>query len=240
MAKTAIVTGGNKGIGFEVARRLGGLGYRVWLGCRDATRGGEAVTKLKAEGYDAHVLLIDVTDSASVAIAAEAYRQQSETLDVLVNNAGIIIDHTAEPSEESVDNIKAVFETNVFGPIRVTQAFMPLLKAAPAARIVMTSSSVGSLSIMSDCSHPFYAIKEIGYCTSKSALNAAVVAFAKEFDGTPMKVNAGDPGYTATDFNNYAGPRTVEQAANVLVHLATLDADGPNGGFFNEDGQRPW
>ncbi|MBO0144644.1 SDR family NAD(P)-dependent oxidoreductase [Agrobacterium sp. Ap1] len=238
--KNAIITGANKGIGFEVARRLAGLGYSVWLGCRDAGRGEAAAAELRDMGHGAQALTIDVTDTSSVAAAAARYREHSGHLDVLVNNAGIIIDHDKEPSDESLDNIKTVFETNVFGAIRVTQAFMPLLRAAPAGRIVMTSSSVGSLSIMSDRTHPFYEIKEIGYCSSKSALNAAVVAFAKEADGTAMKVNAGDPGYTATDFNNKSGPRSVEQAATVLVHLATLGEDGPNGGFFNEDGVRPW
>jgi NAD(P)-dependent dehydrogenase (short-subunit alcohol dehydrogenase family) len=238
--KTALVTGGNKSIGFEVARRLAEAGHAVWLGCRDAGRGEDAAAKLRGMGHDARALVLDVSDPVSVAAAAEQFARNEAALDVLMNNAGIIIDHDREPSQESVDNIKTVYETNVFGPIRVTQAFMPLLRAAPAARIVMTSSSVGSNTIMSDPEHPFHAIKEVGYCSSKAALNAVVIAFAKEFAGTPMKVNAGDPGHTGTDFNNHAGPRSVEQAASVLVHLATLDADGPNGGFFNEDGPRPW
>ncbi|MFU2319250.1 SDR family oxidoreductase [Rahnella sp. PCH160] len=238
--KNALITGGNKGIGFEVARRLCELGFSVWLGCRNAERGEEAAANLRAMGYIAHALLLDVADPASVTTAVGVFHEQAGRLDVLVNNAGIILDHEKKPSEESIDNIKAVFETNVFGPIRVTQAFMPLLLEAPAARIVMTSSSVGSLSIMSDRNHPFYSIKEIGYCSSKSALNAAVIAFAKELEGTNMKINAGDPGHTSTDFNNHAGPRSVEQAATVLVQLATLDANGPNGGFFSEDEARPW
>ncbi|ELO0987936.1 SDR family oxidoreductase [Citrobacter freundii] len=238
--KTALITGGNKGIGFEVARNLASKDYSVWLGCRDAARGEQAASELRGMGFDAHVLVIDVNDPLSVVSAAALYGEQKSTLDVLVNNAGIIIDYDQEPSEENVDSIRAVYETNVFGPIRVTQAFVPFLRRAPAARIVMTSSSVGSNSIMSDKNHPFYAIKELGYSTSKAALNAVVIAFSKEFADTPIKVNAGDPGYTATDFNNYSGPRSVEQAATVLVKLATLDADGPNGGFFNEDGVRPW
>lgn len=238
--KTALITGGNKGIGFEIARQLAEAGHAVWLGCRDADRGEEAATKLRDMGHDAKALLIDVANATSVIEAARCLGEQVPVLDVLMNNAGIILDHDKEPSEESVDNIKTVFETNVFGPVRVTQAFLPLLRAAPAARVVMTSSSVGSNSIMADPDHPFHSIKEIGYCSSKAALNSVVIAFAKEFAGTPMKVNAGDPGHTGTDFNGGAGPRSVEQAATVLVRLATLHEDGPNGGFFNEDGPRPW
>ncbi|MFU2319257.1 SDR family NAD(P)-dependent oxidoreductase [Rahnella sp. PCH160] len=140
----------------------------------------------------------------------------------------------------AIGGIRETYEVNVFGPISVTQAFLPLLKAAPAARIVMLSSSVGSLNIMSDKSHPFYAINELGYCSSKTALNAVVLAFAKELEGTPVKVNTADPGYTATDLNGHTMPSTVEQAAEIAFRLATLPPEGPTAGYFNEDGLLPW
>lgn len=238
--KTALVTGANKGIGFEVARRLADAGYSVWLGCRDAERGEHAAAELRAMGHDAKVLLLDVTDTQSVASAAATLGEHQGNLDVLVNNAGIALGLDKQPSEEGVDSVRANYEVNVFGVIRVTQAFLPLLRAAPAARIVMVSSSVGSLAIMADPQHPFYQLNELGYATSKTALNAVMVAFAKELADTSIKVNAADPGHTSTDLNGHTGPRSVEQAAGVVVDLATLPGDGPNGGYFNERGPVPW
>jgi NAD(P)-dependent dehydrogenase (short-subunit alcohol dehydrogenase family) len=238
--KTAVVTGANKGIGFEIARRLASEGYRVWLGARDRGRGEAAAAKLRAQGLDAHWLELDVTDDRSAASAAEKLAAQTGTLDVLVNNAGIAEGFGISPLEEPIEITKKVYEVNVFGPIRVTQAFMPLLKASKAGRIVMMSSELGSIQSLLDPGNEFYAINALGYNSSKSALNAATVSIAKAAEPFGIKVNAADPGYTATEMNGNSGYRTVEQAAEVAVKLATLGEDGPTAGYFNHNGVLPW
>ena len=238
--KTAVVTGANKGIGFEIARRLAAEGYRVWLGARDRGRGEAAAAKLRAQGLDAHWLELDVTDDRSTTSAAEKLAAQTGTLDVLVNNAGIADGFGISPLEEPIEITKRVYEVNVFGPIRVTQAFMPLLKASKAGRIVMMSSELGSIQSLLDPGNEFYAINALGYNSSKSALNAATVSIAKAAEPFGIKVNAADPGYTATEMNGNSGYRTVEQAAEVAVKLATLGEDGPTAGYFNHNGVLPW
>ncbi|VXD07409.1 Serralysin [Sphingomonas sp. T1] len=238
-SKTVLITGANKSIGYETARQLGSQGYRVWLGSRDETRGRGAVERLVAEGHDVRLLVIDVTSDQSVQAAAARVREENESLDVLINNAGIAGGRDA-PSLQSVEEIKTVYETNVFSPIRVTQAFLPLLKAAGQASIVMVSSGLGSLGWLSDPANPFYPVNILGYNSSKTALNGVTVSFAKELASEGIKVNAADPGYTATDFNGHSGYRTVEQAAAGIVWLATQGADGPTGGFFFEQTQVPW
>ncbi|MET3853928.1 SDR family oxidoreductase [Rhizobium sp. OAE497] len=238
--KTAVVTGANKGIGFEIARRLAAEGYRVFLGARDRGRGEAAAAKLRAQGLDAHWLELDVTDDESTISAAEKLAAQTGTLDVLVNNAGIAEGFGISPLEEPIEITKKVYEVNVFGPIRVTQAFMPLLKGSKAGRIVMMSSELGSIQSLLDPGNEFYAINALGYNSSKSALNAATVSIAKAAEPFGIKVNAADPGYTATEMNGNSGYRTVEQAAEVAVKLATLGEDGPTAGYFNHNGVLPW
>lgn len=238
--KTALVTGANKGIGREIARRLAADGYRVWLGCRDHERGEAAAAELRAQGLDVRQLDLDVTSDALCATAAQALARQTDRLDVLVNNAGVALELRAPPSEEPVDQIKAIYEVNVFGPIRVTQAFLPLLKASAAARVVMMSSGLGSLGTATNPDSPFYGTNYLGYNSSKSALNGVTVAFAKALGPLGIKVNAACPGYVATDLNGHSGYRTVEQGAEIAVRLATLDAAGPTAGYFNEDGPLPW
>lgn len=237
--KTAVVTGANKGIGREIARRLA-TGFKVWLGARDAGRGMTAAQELRAEGLDVQWLALDVTQDDSVAAAAKTVGAESPGLDVLVNNAGIAINYELPPSEQHLADIRATYEVNVFGPIRVTQAFLPLLLAAPAARIVMVSSSTGSIGRALDSGTPNHAVNLLGYGSSKTALNAITVAFARELAPSGIKINAAAPGYTATDLNGFKGHRTVQQAAEIVIHLATLDADGPNAGYFNDDGPLPW
>ncbi len=238
--RTALVTGANKGIGLEIARGLGKLGYAVWLGSRDEERGEAAVQSLRDEGFDIRLLVIDVVDDGSAAAAAEALRLATNQLDVLVNNAGISTSWVA-PSEDRISDVRAIYEVNVFGAIRATQAFLPLLKASAAPRIVMMSSSLGSLAWASDCEATMaYEANLLGYNSSKSALNAVTVAFAKELAPLGFKVNAGCPGYTATDLNQHSGPRTGEQGAAIAVRLATLADDGPTGGFFDDAGVVAW
>lgn len=239
-SKTVLITGANKSIGFETARQLGALGYRIWLGSRDAGRGEAAAGQLRAEGHDVRVLAIDVTRDDSVRAAAARVLEEDGKLDVLINNAGILGRHPIAPRAEAADEVRKVYETNVFGPIRVTQAFLPLLKAADHANIVMVSSGLGSLGWISDPGNQFYCVNGLGYCSSKTALNAVTVSLAKDLAEAGIKVNAADPGYTATDFNGHTGYRTVEQAAAGIVWLACLDGSGPTGGFYFDRNVVPW
>ena len=238
--KTVLITGANKSIGFATARQLGQLGHRIWLGCRDVSRGQVASESLVSQGYDVRLLAIDVTSDDSVEAAAARVQDEDGRLDVLINNAGIPGGHPAAPSQQPVNDIRQVYETNVFGPIRVTQTFLPLLKSAGDANVVMVSSGLGSLGWLSDPANQFYGVNILGYNSSKSALNAVTVAFAKELAAAGINVNAVDPGYTATDFNGHSGYRTVDQAAAGIVWLATQDRSGPSGGFYFDQDQVPW
>ncbi len=232
--KTALITGANKGIGREIARQLGHKGYSVWLGSRDAERGEKAAADLRKEGVDAHLLALDVTSDASVSAAAVTYGKTNDTLDVLVNNAGVATGGYAAPTQASLDDMRAVYEVNVFGPVRVTQAFVPFLRKAGQGRIVMMSSSLGSIGEQLDMTRGTYGVNLLGYNSSKSALNMITVSFAKELAAHGIKVNAANPGYVATDLNDHQGYRTVEQGAAIAVHLATLGPMGPTAGFFSD------
>ncbi|WP_245504057.1 SDR family oxidoreductase [Lichenihabitans psoromatis] len=238
--KTALITGANKSIGFETARQLGRLDYRIWLGCRDEARGAAAAQLLSQDGIEVTPLSIDVTSEVSIRAAAAVVQEQDGKLDVLINNAGISNVSFVPPSQQTIDDVRTVYDTNVFGPIRVTQAFLPLLKAAGSATVVMVSSGLGSLAWLSDPTHPFYGVNLLGYNSSKTALNAVTLAFAKELSSFNIRVDAADPGYTATDFNNHSGYRTVEQAAAGIVWLVERDGGGPTGRFYFETEQAPW
>jgi NAD(P)-dependent dehydrogenase (short-subunit alcohol dehydrogenase family) len=240
ISKSALVTGANKGIGRETARRLAAGGFKVWLGARDAERGMAAAQELNAEGLDVHWLKIDVTQDESVAAAVKAVRAEGPCLDVLVNNAGIAIRYDLPPSQQRLADIQTTYDVNVFGPIRVTQAFLPLLLESPAARIVMVSSYSASIGRALDPASASYPINMMGYGSSKTALNAITTAFAKELAPQGIKVNAAAPGYTATDLNGHRGRRTVQQAGEIIVRLATLGAEGPTAGYFDDDGPLPW
>lgn len=237
--KTALITGANKGIGREIARQLGRLEYSVWLGARDAERGAKAVADLRAEGIDAHALALDVTSDASVNDAAATLGRASTTLDVLVNNAGVSIGGWAPPSQTKMEEMRALYEVNTFGPVRVTLAFLPFLVASGQGRIVMMSSSLGSIAEQLDMRSSTYGVNLLAYNSSKSALNMITVGFAKEFAVHGIKVNACNPGYVATDLNDHQGHRTVEEGAKVAVHLATIGPTGPTAGFFNDGHSEP-
>ncbi|GAA1111645.1 SDR family oxidoreductase [Nocardiopsis composta] len=229
--KVALVTGANKGIGFETARLLGERGMTVLAGSRDADRGRKAVEELVAGGVDAHAVRLDVTDEASVEAAAAWIGGAYGRLDVLVNNAGIA-PHSGftAPTATGAQALREAYETNVFGVVAVVAAVMPLLRAAEAARIVNVSSEVGSIAAMTDPGHPLGRMPaSLSYPSSKTALNMVTAMYAKELADTPIKVNAANPGYCATDLNGRSGVRTAEQGAEVSVHLATLPADGPSG-----------
>lgn len=232
MTTIALVTGANKGIGFETARLLAQRGMTVLVGARDEEAGRRAERELRRTGADAHAVRIDVTDEKAVQRAAEWVEAEFGRLDVLVNNAGIIGgDGSGLASETEVATLREVFETNVFGVVATTNAMLPLLRRASAARVVNLSSELGSLALFSDPDHPLSAMvpPSVTYPSSKSAVNMITAMYAKELRDTPIKVNAANPGYCATDLNAHSGFRTPEQGAEVSVHLATLPDDGPDG-----------
>lgn len=235
--KIALVTGANKGIGHEIALQLGTLGMTVIIGARDEKRGKDAVEKLKLQRIDAHFLRLDVADADSVRTAAQQIDKQFGKLDVLVNNAGIFLKEDGPPSKTSLDVVRKTFDTNFFGPVAIAHAMLPLLRKSDAGRIVNMSSSLGSIGLAAGRNASG---NWIAYNCSKSALNAATVALANELRSTSIKVNAADPGYVDTDMTDHRGPRSVEQGAREPVRLATLGADGPTGGYFNDDGPLPW
>jgi NAD(P)-dependent dehydrogenase (short-subunit alcohol dehydrogenase family) len=230
MTSIALITGANKGIGFATARLLGTRGWTVLAAARDQALGRQAEKDLAASGADARFVQLDVTDEQSVASAADWIEAEFGVLDVLVNNAGIARgDGSGKPSETTIATLRAVYETNVFGVVATTNAMLPLLRRAAAARIVNVSSEVGSIGASTDPASPMYPMASVPYPSSKTALNMITVMYAKELRESDIKVNAANPGYCATDLNGRTGFRTPEQGAEVSVHLATLPADGPTG-----------
>ncbi|MFJ9576502.1 SDR family oxidoreductase [Streptomyces sp. NPDC101191] len=238
----ALVTGANKGIGYEIAAGLGSLGYRVGVGARDAARRESAVGKLRAVGVDAFGVPLDVTDDQSVTDAAELVERRAGRLDALVNNAGISGEMgpgwVQDPTALDLEVLRAVVDTNVMGVVRVTNAMLPLLRRSASPRIVNVSSSVGSLARQTD---PDIEIPIMAaYAPSKSFLNALTVQYARQFAGTNILINATCPGLVATDFTGFQGPRTPEQGAATAIRLATLPEGGPTGSFFEDAGVVPW
>ena len=245
----ALITGANKGIGFETARQLAARGVTVLAGARDEARGIAAERALRdglrgglggdlrglrglrglRDDADARFVPLDVTDATSVREAADWIEKEFGRLDILVNNAGIAVGG-GPPSETDLEAMREVWETNVLGVIMVTNAMLPLLRRAPAARIVNMSSEVGSIAAMTDPGSPLAQMPAgLAYPSSKTALNMITALYAKELRDTPIKVNAANPGYTATDLNGNSGFRSAAEGAEVSVHLATLDASGPSG-----------
>jgi NAD(P)-dependent dehydrogenase (short-subunit alcohol dehydrogenase family) len=235
----ALVTGANKGIGYEIAVGLGALGWSVGVGARDAQRRDAAVEKLRANGVDAFGVPLDVTDDASVAAAARLIEERTGRLDVLVSNAGVTGGGPQEPTVVDPAAVRAAVETNVIGVLRVTNAMLPLLRRSASPRIVNMSSSVGSLARQTDPAAETGPLSA-AYSPSKSMLNALTIQYAKELRDTNILINAGCPGYTATDLNGFRGVRTPEQGAAIAIQLATLPDDGPTGGFFEDAGVVPW
>ena len=234
---TALITGANKGLGRETARRLAEQGWTVLLGARDAERGRAAAADLAAGGADVRFVPLDVTDDDSAGAAADEVARTVGHLDVLVNNAGII-GPLVEPTATTPADFLAAFGVNLLGPVRVTRAFLPLLEKADLPRIVMVSSGMGSLAVTTDSDRFESTLHGLVYPSSKAALNMVTTQYAKALPG--WKVNAVDPGYTATDLNGHRGDQTVEEGATAIVAMATLGADGPTGGFFDKDGPVPW
>lgn len=235
----ALISGANKGIGYEIARGLGVKKIKVLVGARDEARGQAAVEKLKAEGADAIAVTLDVTDHGTIQRAAQWIEKEFGRLDILVNNAGTA-EWGAKPSDVDLAKVREVYETNVFGPMAMTQAMLPLLRKSKHGRIVNVSSSLGSMTLISQPDSPMAQFQVLGYNTSKSALNSLTVQFANELRDTPIKVNAICPGYCATDLNGNSGPRSAAQGAVAAIEYATIGPDGPSGGYFNEAGRIPW
>ncbi|MFG1823697.1 SDR family oxidoreductase [Microbispora bryophytorum] len=235
----ALVTGANKGIGYEIAAGLGALGWRVGVGVRDEARLEDAVAKLRAAGVDAFGVPLDVTDDASVAAAAGLIEERAGRLDVLVNNAGITGGMPQTPTTVDPATMRAAVETNVIGVIRVTNAMLPLLRRSASPRIVNMSSTVGSVTRQTTPGAETGPISA-AYAPSKTFLNAVTVQYAKELRDTNILINAGCPGFCATDLNGFRGVRTPEQGAAIAIRLATLPDDGPTGGFFDDAGVVPW
>lgn len=239
--KYALITGANKGIGYETAHLLLQAGYFVFLGCRDATAGQKAQQRLQAAGFDhVQVVELDVTSDESVQQAVAMVRQRTPHLDVLVNNAGVPSrDLTQPPSTIALEDFRTLFETNYFGVVRTTQALLPLLRLAAQPRIVNLSSSLGSLTLQADPTWEYYDVKPVTYCTSKAMVSAWTILLAYELRDTHFKVNAVNPGQTATDFTGHTG-HSPAHAAQVVVQYALLPPDGPTGQFLSEDGVTPW
>ena len=238
--KIALITGANKGIGFETARQLAAQGITVLVGARDQIRGNEAVQKLGAEGADAHFVLLDVTDAQSIKAAVETVEKQFGVLDILVNNAGVLLpgDYAA-PSQVSLPTLRDTYEANVFGLAAVTQAFWPLLNQSEAARLVNVSSILGSLTMHADFSGDFAGYKLLAYDSSKAAVNMMTLHYASEWKDTPHKANTIHPGNVETDLNAQ-GQLDTATGAKTSVRLATIGPDGPNGGYFHMDDELPW
>lgn len=239
--KIALVTGATRGIGLETVRQLARNGVHVLLAGRDRNRTAEAAAKLQDENLPVEPIALDVNDAGSIAAAVAEVERSHGRLDILVNNAGILLDDLAKPpSAQTLEVWRATFETNLFAVVAVTQAFLPLLKKADAARIVNVSSILGSLTLHSDPTSGIYAFKVPAYNVSKSALNAWTVQLAYELRDTPIKVNAIHPGYVKTDMNAGEGELEIADGARTSVELALIGPDGPTGSFTHLGQTLPW
>jgi NAD(P)-dependent dehydrogenase (short-subunit alcohol dehydrogenase family) len=234
---TVLITGGNKGLERESARQLGELGWTVLLGARDEERGSATAHELAAGGADVRFVPLDVTSDESVAAAAASVTSIVDHLDALVNNAGIVGAHVPV-LETGAGDFLACFGVNLLGPVRVTRAFLPLLARSSLPRVVMVSSGMGSLGVTTDPNRLESSINSLVYPSSKAALNMVTSQYAKALPD--WKINAVDPGYTSTDLNAHRGLKPVERGAEIIVTMATIGADGPTGGFFDDAGPVPW
>ncbi len=234
--RTVLITGANKGIGFETAKQLAQLGYYVYLGSRDETRGAEAIEKLQDSGItNVKFTRIDVIDSWSIQQAAAEIKSQLGSLDILINNAGIAGAQPQHIATTDIDVLRTVFETNFFGAVQTTQHFLPLLQKSAAPVIVNVSSELGSLARHSGAERNPNWDNFDAYSCSKTALNAFTLALANQFRNTKIRINSVTPGYTATDLNQHRGLQTAEQGAGFIVKYATIGPDGPTGKFLKDE-----
>jgi NAD(P)-dependent dehydrogenase (short-subunit alcohol dehydrogenase family) len=238
--RIALVTGANKGIGLEIARQLAHAGVFVIIGARDPARAEAAVEDLASQGLKAQSVSIDLTDHRTIAVAAETIRAEHGKLDILVNNAGIVDADDGPPTTASAEAARRIMDTNFVGTLAVTQAMLPLLRKAPAARIVNLSSTLGSLSVNGDPTSPYYSARLIGYNASKAAVNMLTVQLAQELRDTPIVVNSVSPGYVKTDLTGHNGFMTPEEGAKLPVHYALLGENAVSGQFVEAGGETPW
>ena len=239
--KIALVTGATRGIGLETVRQLAETGVHVLLAGRDRGKAVDAALKLQSQGLPVEAIALDVTDARSIASAAQQLETRHGRLDILVNNAGILLDDPAQKvSGQSQQTWRKTFDTNVFGVIATTQAFLPLLHKSEAGRIVNVSSILGSNALHSDPTSFIYDFKVPAYNVSKSAVNAWTVQLAHELKDSKIKVNTIHPGYVQTDMNGGQGEISVPEGARTSVRLALIDEDGPNGGYYYRDQVLPW
>jgi len=239
--KIALITGGNKGIGFETARQLAKTGVHVIIGSRDRKKGVEASLKLQGEGLAVEALSIDVNSQSSIAEAAREVEKKHGRLDILINNAGVLVDALdKKPSEQPLDTWRKTFDTNVFGLVATTQAFLPLLKKSSAGRIVNLSSILASNTLHADPASPIYDFKVPAYNVSKAAVNAWTVQLAYELKDSKIKVNAAHPGHVKTDMGGAAAPMEIVDGAKTSVQLALIGDNGPNGGYVHLGDTLPW
>jgi NAD(P)-dependent dehydrogenase (short-subunit alcohol dehydrogenase family) len=239
--KVALVTGANKGIGFEIGRQLGVLGFTVVLAARDEAKVNSAADRLKGEGLDVQGVRLDVTDPSTAEAAARWLDERFGRLDVLINNAGIAPGFATGTRSTDLELavLKETYETNVFGAFTVIRAFLPSLRKSPSARIINQSSTLGSQATLSDPRSPYYGSNLLAYNSSKSALNGVTLAFSKDLAGDHISVNSVCPGWVKTDMGSDAAPRSVEQGAAIAVKLATMD-EPPTGKFLDDAGEIPW
>ena len=240
--KVALITGANKGLGYEMAKQLGQAGVTVVLAARDKAKGEKAAETLKAEGLDVRFLKLDVTNKKDYAEAAAYLEKNFGKLDILINNAGISADgltgtNVSATTEQSLED---TFETNFFAPIALTQALLPLLKKSEAGRIVNMSSILGSQTLHADPNSPIYNFKSLSYDASKAALNSFTIHLAHELKDTKIKVNSAHPGWVKTDMGTDAAPMEIPEGGKTGVALALLDESGPSGGFFHMGQTLPW
>ena len=240
-SKVALVTGANRGIGLETAKQLLEQGITVILGARTTQAAEEAAASLKSAGGEAYGIQLDVTKAADLTSAARYIADKFGKLDILINNAGIsgggLTNVTSDVKDE---DLLDVFNTNVFSVVSLTRELLPLLKKAPAARIVNLSSILGSLTLHSDPKSPIYNSKPFAYDASKTALNAYTVHLAFELKDTPIKVNSAHPGWVKTEMGTSAAPMEIPEGAKTSVALALLPADGPSGHFIHLGEELPW
>ncbi|MFT4016889.1 MAG: SDR family NAD(P)-dependent oxidoreductase [Agriterribacter sp.] len=235
--KTALITGANQGIGFETARQLAKMNYYIYLGSRNLEKGLQAVEELKSEGLtNVELIEIDVTDTNSVKSARQIIESKTHKLDLLINNAGIAGTQPQNISTVSIENLKNIFETNFFGAVQTTQQFIALLKKSNKPTIINVSSPLGSLTMQSNSQNPNHRIYD-AYSCSKTALNALTVLLARELEGINFRINSIEPGYTATNLNEYKGTQTVEQAAGIIIKYV-LSESTETGSFFDREGNK--
>ncbi|MBI1332995.1 MAG: SDR family NAD(P)-dependent oxidoreductase [Armatimonadetes bacterium] len=240
MSNNALISGANKGIGIETARQLGKLGYKVYLGARDIVKGEAAEAELKAEGLNVEFVLLDMSAPSTFQTVYNHIESLDGHLDVLVNNAGVILDFGVTPSELPIEKLKETFDVNFFAQVELTQLLLPLIKKSLAGRIVNVSSILGSLTLNSDPTSALGDWRSLGYNSSKAALNAFTTLLAFELRNTKIKVNSAHPGWVKTDLGGPNALLDLEDGAKTSVWLATLPDDGPTGGFYHLQAKLPW